>query len=84
MNAKQNQRQKMNIDVNPETTPVLYTDNVIVTANQMGVVIEICQRVGPQRLKIVSRVGMSREHAKKMVEEMGKTLAMTEGQVQKS
>ena len=76
--ANDSAKPKVNIDVNPDTTPILYTDNVIISSNPMGMVIEVCQRVGPNRLKIVSRIGMSREHAKKMVDELGKNLAITE------
>lgn len=71
-------KQQINIDINPETTPILYTDNVIISSGGMGVILDICQRVGPDRMKIVSRIGMSREHAKKLAQELSKTLAITE------
>lgn len=69
---------KINIDINPESTPILYTDNILIRSNNMGVTLDVCQLVGPKRLKVTSRIGMSREHAKKFVAELGRTLAMTE------
>lgn len=71
------------IDVNLDTTPILYTDNVFMTSNEYGVTLDVAQKLGPTRkMRVVSRVGMSREHAKKLVNELGKLLAMTEGQKQ--
>ncbi|RJR15212.1 hypothetical protein C4579_02790 [Candidatus Microgenomates bacterium] len=72
--------QKLNktaISVNLDTTPVLYTDNVHIETNEFGVVCDVTQRVGNQ-IRIVARFGMSREHAKHFVEELGKLLAVTE------
>lgn len=71
----------VNLNVNLDTTPVVYTDSVLMTTNQFGVVLDVCQRLGStNQVRIVSRFGMSREHAKKFVEELGKLLVMTEGQ----
>ena len=77
----QNKKQSIAIDINPETTPILYTDNVVLSTNDSGVVMDVCQPVGPTRVRIVSRIGMSRTHAKKLLEELGRLLAMTEGQI---
>lgn len=75
---KQNQEQKVN--VNPETTPVLFTDNIFMTTSEFGIVIDFGQKMGPTaETRIVSRIGMSREHAKKFLAELGKMIAMTEG-----
>ena len=35
---------------------------------------------GTNQLRIVARIGMSRSHAKKFAAEVGKLLALTEGQ----
>ncbi|MDP2649241.1 MAG: hypothetical protein Q8P10_00195 [bacterium] len=71
------------INVNLDTTPILYTDNVIITTNQDGVVLDVCQKLGASnQLRIVARVGMSRIHAKKFLSELGKLLALTEGKRQ--
>ncbi len=77
------EQQKLAINVNLDSTPVLYTDNIFMTTNEDGLVLDICQKLGPSnQLRIVSRVGMSREHAKKFLKAMGNLLAMTEGQLQ--
>jgi hypothetical protein len=55
------------VSINLDKTPILYTDNVIVTGNKDGVVLDFCQRVGNQQLRVVARVGMSRNHAKKLL-----------------
>lgn len=80
MGDKDVQPQNMSVNVNLDTTPVLYTDNVIMTTNEDGVVLDIAQKLGStNQVRIVSRIGMSRSHAKKFVKELGKLLAMTEG-----
>ena len=67
--------QPVQISVNLDTTPVLYTDNVNLTVNPNGVVLDIMQRLGPtNQVRIVSRIGMSREHAKKFLDKLGKLL----------
>jgi hypothetical protein len=71
------------LNVNLDTTPVLYTDNIIMNINEDGVVLNVGQVLfGTNQMRIVSRVGMSREHAKKFVRELSKLLAITEGQAQ--
>jgi hypothetical protein len=80
---EQPQDQQLQVDVNLDTTPILYTDNIFMTTDENGVVFDIGQKLGPtNKLRIVSRIGMSREHAKKFLHELGKLLAMTEGQMQ--
>ena len=71
----------LNINVNFDTTPILYTDNIQFTTNEDGVVFDVMQRlINTNQVRIVSRVGMSRSHAKKLVEELGRLLVLTEGQ----
>lgn len=75
--------QEVSVNVNLDTTSVLYTDNVFMNANEDGVVLDIAQKLGStNQVRIVSRIGMSRTHAKKLVKELGKLLAMTEGAIQ--
>jgi hypothetical protein len=75
--------QEVQINVNLDTTPILYTDHIIMTTNEDGVVLDICQKLGPSnQLRIVSRVGMSRNHAKRFLKEIGSLLALTEGEGQ--
>ena len=71
------------INLNLDTTPVFYTDNIYMTTNPDGVVLDVAQRVAStNQVRIVTRIGMSREHAKKFVEQLGKLLFMTEGRIQ--
>ncbi len=83
MEDKKNTNQTVQISVNLDTTPIFYTDNVNITVNPDGVVLDIMQRLGPSnQARIVSRIGMSREHAKKFLEKLGKLLIKSEGKVQ--
>ncbi len=71
------------VTINADTTPILYTDNIFMTTNEDGVILDIAQKfIGSNQFRIVSRIGMSRNHAKKFVAELGKLLAMTEGHLQ--
>ena len=75
-------QQELAVNINLDTTPILYTDNVIITVNPDGVVLDVTQRLAnTNQVRVVARVGMSREQAKKFTAELGKILALTEGQV---
>ncbi|HEX7042803.1 MAG TPA: hypothetical protein VF189_06130 [Patescibacteria group bacterium] len=81
--ADKNNQQQVSVNINPTTTPVLYTDNVLMNTNEDGVVLDIAQRLGStSQAQVVARIGMSREHAKKLVTELGRLLAMTQGVVE--
>lgn len=72
---------QLNVNVNFDTTPIVYTDSIQFTTNEDGVVLDVMQRLmSSNQVRIVSRVGMSRGHAKKLVTELGRLLALTEGQ----
>lgn len=74
---------KVGVNINLDSTPIFYTDNVFMNANEDGIVLDVGQKVfNTKQIRIVSRIGMSRIHAKKFVSEMGKLLAMTEGNLQ--
>jgi DNA-binding XRE family transcriptional regulator len=62
---------------------VSYTDMVHVSVNNFGVVINFMQNVGPQNQPVVvSRLGMSKEHAQSVVDVMTRTLkASSEQQI---
>lgn len=73
--------QQVQISVNLDTTPVLYTDNINMNINKDGVVLNVMQRLGPtNQARIVARIGMSREHAKKFVEILGNLLLKSDGE----
>lgn len=70
---------KQKIDINFETTPILYTDQINISTNKSGVVLNVIQKLGiTKQARIVARVGMSREHAREFVEKLGSLLIMTE------
>lgn len=77
---KQGKSKQVKMSVNLDKTPVLYTDNINMNANPDGVVLDVVQRLGPtNQAHIVTRIGMSREHAKKFVDKLGKLLLKSEG-----
>lgn len=75
--AQQQSSQSVQVTINQDTTPILFTDNIFITTNEDGVVLDITQKLGTQT-RIVSRVGMSRTHAKKFIKEASRLLALTE------
>jgi hypothetical protein len=75
--------QQFQLNVNLDTTPVLYTDNVLISANEDGTVLDFTQRLGTtNQVRVVARIGMSRNHAAKFVQALGTTLAQSEGKMQ--
>lgn len=73
----------MSVNINLDTTPILYTDNIFMTVNKDGVVLDIAQKLGPtNQVHIVSRIGMSKDHARKFLKEMGKLMVMNQGQIE--
>ncbi|MFH1186959.1 MAG: DUF3467 domain-containing protein [Candidatus Levyibacteriota bacterium] len=78
--ADKNNNKEMAVNINLDNTPIYYTDSVYITANPDGVVFDVLQKLGnTNQARIVARVGMSREHAKKFAAELSKLLAITEG-----
>lgn len=72
-----------NININLDTTPILYTDRIGISVNTDGVVLDVMQRIGPtNKARIVSRIGMSREHAMKFSQEFGRLIAVSQGSTQ--
>ncbi len=71
------------LNVNLDQTPILYTENIYMSTSEDGLTLDIAQKlVGTNQQRIVARVGMSRDHAKKFLKELGNLLALTEGDVQ--
>lgn len=72
-------KSKIKISINPDSTPILYTDNLSISANDDGVVLNAVQKMGnTNQGRIVARIGMSRSHAQKLVEKLGKLLLVTQ------
>lgn len=76
-NSSENIQQKINVDIDPTKVQILYTDSVFVSSNEYGVVLDVAQHVGPQNQTVVARIGMSREHARVLLDVLGKHLALT-------
>lgn len=63
---------------------IVYTDMVHVSANNYGVVINFLQGLGADGKPVaISRIGMSREHAKSLIEVLEKTIGLSERPQQK-
>lgn len=56
-----------NVNVDP-SKPTLFTDSIFINSSQYGIVIDFARQVSPGNHFVVSSVGMSSEHAKKLVE----------------
>ncbi len=71
MDDKDKNQDNVNVSLDPNRTPVLYTDAVYIKANKNGVVLDFAQQVGPSnQYNVVTRIGMSREHAQEMIENL--------------
>lgn len=80
--SPKNQKHEHDIQVNLPNIPILYTDMVFMNVNEDGVIIDICQKgAGPNQYQVVSRVGMSREHAKKLVKKLSEIIALSSANV---
>lgn len=56
------------VTVDAARTPVFYTNSVFVASDDLGVVLDFAQKIGPTTdQNVVARVGMSAEHAKRLV-----------------
>lgn len=76
------QKNKNNIQLGVDfaKTPILYTDSVNITTNEFGIVLDMIQGIaGSNQAFVVARVGMSKEHAKKLIAIIAEKLA-TEGE----
>lgn len=74
-------KKNTSINLNPELTKILYTDMIYINVNEDGTTLDVCQKVGPtDQFHVVARIGMSRDHAKKLAGELSKILALTSAQ----
>lgn len=73
----------MDVNINLDSTPILYTDNIFITAGPEGIVLDFSQKlITTNKVRIVARVGMSREHAKRFAEQFEAMLKVAEGKAQ--
>lgn len=63
----------------PIDARIVYSDTVNVMVNNYGVVMNFMQNAGPNNQPIaISRIGMSKEHARSVIEVLTQTLAQSE------
>lgn len=75
-NAEESLFNQPTVMVMPLDARVVYTDMVHVMVNNYGVIMNFMQGAGPNNQPLaVARVGMSREHAKSVLEVLQKTLS---------
>jgi transcriptional regulator with XRE-family HTH domain len=79
-NSSTNPSQSLEINLtNTDDNKILFTDVVDVTVNNYGVVMNFMQGAGPNKEpSSIARVGMSREHAKSVLQILQLTLSQTE------
>jgi len=62
-----NKQAGINVNIDPVRTPILYADAIRVNSNENGVVLDIAQTItGTNQAIVVSRIGLSKEHAEKL------------------
>ena len=70
------QPQGVNINLAADKVQILYTDSVLITSNNYGIVFNVAQSIDDKNQQIVARFGMSKDHARALFEVLGKHLAM--------
>lgn len=79
----QPKEESMKINVNLETTPILFTDNIMMSLTEDGVVLDVCQRLGTtNQVRVVARIGMSPSHAQKFANKLEELLLLQTGKSQ--
>ena len=79
INDDQGEVQQVSVSVSPHDARIVYTDMLQVMVNNYGVIINFMQGAGPGNQPLaVSRVGMSKEHARSVLEVLKKTLEQAE------
>lgn len=75
MNDEIGGAQQVSVGMTPNDAQIVYTDMIQVMVNNYGVIINFMQGASPSSQPMaVSRVGMSREHARSVLEVLKKTL----------
>jgi len=69
--------QGVNVNLAADKVQILYTDSVFITSNNYGIVFNVAQSIDDKNQQVVTRIGMSKEHAKALLDVLGKHLAMT-------
>jgi hypothetical protein len=69
--------QGVNVNLAADKVQILYTDSVFITSNNYGIDFNVAQSIDDKNQQIVVRIGMSKDHAKALLDVLGKHLAMT-------
>ena len=75
--VKKVEDKKVNVEIklDPNKTPILYTDSIFISSNKLGLVLNVAQSMGPiPQQNIVARIGMSKQHAQELLEVLNKHL----------
>ena len=71
---------QVQVSVNLDNTPILYTDGIQMTANEDGIVLDVMQKLGnTNQQRVVARIGMSLSHAKKFANLLSQMANKPEG-----
>ncbi len=71
--------QQVSVAISPHDARIVYTDMIQVMVNNYGVIVNFMQGAGPSNQPLaVSRIGMSKEHARSVIEVLQKTLDQAE------
>lgn len=74
--TENNQQNQMKIGTDPARTPILYADSIFITTDDNGLILDVAQRItGTDQAFVVARIGLSKEHAKKLAALIADNLA---------
>lgn len=83
--GSQNAVQAENMSEIVASNRILYTDMVQVSANNYGVILNFLQGIGSDgKPSAVARIGMSREHAKSVIEVLQRTIHLAENPIKQA
>ncbi len=64
---EENKQNQIKIGTDPARTPILYADAIAINSDDFGITLDIAQRItGTDQAFVVARIGLSKEHAKKL------------------
>lgn len=71
-------QEENDVHVSAHNIPILYTDMIFMNVNDDGVIIDVCQKTMlSDQYQVVTRIGMSKDHAKKFVKKLSEVLVLT-------
>ncbi len=69
----------VNVSIDPSARPVLYSESVFIQSSDFGLTMDFAQQIGSSDQQfVVARIGMSFDHAKKMLEVLSDHLQKNE------